>query len=204
MVSFVGVLRPLRLRFEAEAVISLSACLDAPIRPPRSRDDLGVKNRVKDLGVIVGAFRGLLPCCLLRLGSAGDEPRVSPLDEVVQLDTGFSCDPHGVKSSIPAALELHIYSVAREPLSGVESDEEQQSQSQMMSRRYACWYLKWQSRSYTSRLLHVGFKLSRKEVFTGHARVLYPFGAMKIFSTQGTAMQCDDLAQLRSGCGTSN
>lgn len=60
MVSFVGVLRP--LRFDAEAVMSLNACLEAPIRPPLSRDDLGVKNRVKDLGVIVGALRGLLTC----------------------------------------------------------------------------------------------------------------------------------------------
>ena len=81
MVSFVGVLR--RARFDAEAVMSLKACLDAPIRPPRSRDDLGVKKRVKVRGVIVGALRGLLPCCLLRLGSTGDEPRFSPLVEVV-------------------------------------------------------------------------------------------------------------------------
>lgn len=88
MVSFVGVLRP--LRFEAEAVISLNACRDAPIRPPLSRDDLGVKNRVKDLGVIVGGFRGLVPCRLLRLGRIGDEYRVSPLVEVAQLDGGFS------------------------------------------------------------------------------------------------------------------
>lgn len=96
MVSFVGVLRP--LRFEAEAVISLNACLDAPIRPPRSRDDLGVKNRVKLLGVIVGGLRGLrvvLPC-LLGLGSTGDEIRISPFVEVAQLDRGFSCDPRGV------------------------------------------------------------------------------------------------------------
>lgn len=94
MVSFVGVLRP--LRFDAEAVMSLNACLEAPIRPPRSKEDFGVKNRVKDLGVIVGALRGLLPCCLLRLGSTGDEPRFSPFVEVAQLDRRFSCDPSGV------------------------------------------------------------------------------------------------------------
>ena len=94
IVSFVGVLR--LLRFDAEAVMSLNACLEAPIRPPRSREDLGVKNRVKVLGVIVGALRGLLPCCLLRLGSAGDEARFSPLVEVAQLDRGFSCDQSGV------------------------------------------------------------------------------------------------------------
>ena len=94
MVSFVGVLRP--LRFEAEAVISLNACRDAPIRPPLSRDDLGVKNRVKDLGVIVGGLRGLLPCRWLRLGRTGEEHRSSPLVEVAQLDRGFSCDPCGV------------------------------------------------------------------------------------------------------------
>ncbi len=94
MVSFVGVLRP--LRFDAEAVMSLNACLDAPIRPPRSREDLGVKNRVKLLGVIVGALRGLLPCCLPTLRSTGDEPRFSPFVEVAQLDGGFSCDPNGV------------------------------------------------------------------------------------------------------------
>ena len=94
MVSFVGVLR--RLRFDAEAVMSLNACLDAPIRPPRSRDDLGVKKRVNVLGVIVGALRGLLPCFWCRLGSTGDEPRFSPFVEVAQLDRGVSCDPSGV------------------------------------------------------------------------------------------------------------
>ena len=93
-VSFVGVLRP--LRFEAEAVISLNACLDAPIRPPRSREDLGVKNRVKVLGVIVGGLRGLLPCCFLGLGSTGDEPKCSSFVEVAQLGRGLSCDPSGV------------------------------------------------------------------------------------------------------------
>ena len=61
IVSFVGVLRPLRLA--AEAVMSLSARLEAPILPPRSRDDFGVKNLVKVRGVIVGAFRGLLQFC---------------------------------------------------------------------------------------------------------------------------------------------
>ena len=93
MVSFVGALRLLRL--DAEAVMSLNACLDAPIRPPRSREDLGVKNRVKVLGVIVGALRGLLPCCLPRLGSTGEEARVSPF-EAAQLDNRVSCDPIGV------------------------------------------------------------------------------------------------------------
>lgn len=78
MVSFVGVLRP--LRFGVEAVISLNACLEAPILPPLSRDDLGVKNRVKDLGVIVGALRGLLPGFV----------------DVAQLDRGYSWDPGGV------------------------------------------------------------------------------------------------------------
>ena len=58
MVSFVGVLLPLRL--DAEAVISLNACLEAPTFPLRLRLDFGVKNLVKDLGVIVGAFLGLL------------------------------------------------------------------------------------------------------------------------------------------------
>lgn len=94
MVSFVGVLR--FLRFDAEAVMSLNACLEAPMRPPRSREDFGVKNRVKLLGVIVGALRGLLPGCLPRVGNTGDEPRISPLVEVAMLDGGFSCDPSGV------------------------------------------------------------------------------------------------------------
>ena len=94
MVSFVGVLR--LLRFDAEAVMSLKACLDAPIRPPRSRDDLGVKNRVKLLGVIVGGLRGLLPCWLLRPGSTGDELRFSLFVEAALLDRGLSCDPIGV------------------------------------------------------------------------------------------------------------
>lgn len=94
MVSFVGVLR--LLRFEAEAVMSLNACLDAPIRPPLSKEDFGVKNRVNVLGVIVGALRGLLPCCLSRVGSTGDEPRFSPLVEVARLDRRYSWDPSGV------------------------------------------------------------------------------------------------------------
>ena len=76
--------------------MSLNACLDAPIRPPRSRDDLGVKKRVNVLGVIVGALRGLLPCFWFRLGSTGDEPRFSPFVEVAQLDRAVSCDPSGV------------------------------------------------------------------------------------------------------------
>lgn len=94
MVSLVGVLRFLRL--DAEAVMSLNACLEAPIRPPRSMEDFGVKNRVKLLGVIVGALRGLLPCCLAKVGSTGDEPRFSLLVEVAMLDGGYSWDPSGV------------------------------------------------------------------------------------------------------------
>ena len=76
--------------------MSLKACLDAPMRPPRSREDLGVKNRVKDLGVIVGALRGLLRDSLPRLGSTGDEPKFSSFVEVAQLEKHFSCDPNGV------------------------------------------------------------------------------------------------------------
>ena len=94
------------MRFEAEVVISLSACLDALIRPPRFRDDFGVKNRVKDRGVIVGALRGLLPCCGLEW--RGDEPRFSPLVEVAQLNRVFSCDPFGVSFSITVVSELHV------------------------------------------------------------------------------------------------
>ena len=80
--------------------MSLNACLDAPTRPPRSKEDLGVKNRVKDLGVIVGALRGLLPCFLTRLGRIGDESRFSPLVDVAQLERGLSWDPSGVRSSM--------------------------------------------------------------------------------------------------------
>ena len=92
--------------------MSLNACLDAPIRPPRSREDFGVKNRVKVLGVIVGALRGLLPCCLPRLGSTGDEPRCSPLVEAAELDGGFSWDPSGVCSSISTVSDSHSDSTA--------------------------------------------------------------------------------------------
>ena len=87
--------------------MSLNTCLDVPIRPPRSREDLGVKNRVKDLGVIVGALRGLLPCSLLRLGSTGDEVMFSPFVEVTLLDGGFSWDPNGVSFSITIVSEGH-------------------------------------------------------------------------------------------------
>lgn len=76
--------------------MSLNACLDAPIRPLRFREDLGVKNRVKDLGVIVGALRGLLPYCLPKLGSTGDESGLSPFVDVAQLDKEVSWDPRGV------------------------------------------------------------------------------------------------------------
>ena len=91
---FVGVLRLLRL--EAAAVMSLKACLDAPILPPRLREDFGVKKRVKDLGVIVGGLRCLLPGWLLDTGSTGEEVG-SPISvDMALLDCKISCDPDGV------------------------------------------------------------------------------------------------------------
>ena len=43
---------------EIEAVISFNACLEAPTFLPLSKEDLGVKKRVKVLGVTVGFFFG--------------------------------------------------------------------------------------------------------------------------------------------------
>ena len=97
--SSVAVVR-LPARFDAEAVMSLSACREAPILPPLSSDDLGVKNRVKDRGVIVGALRGLLPSCFLGGGRTGDEVGFSPSIEAVALDRMFSWDAQGVSSPI--------------------------------------------------------------------------------------------------------
>lgn len=96
--SLVGVRLP--PPFDAEAVMSLNACREAPILPPLSSDDLGVKNRVKDLGVIVGALRGLLPSCFLAGGRTGDEVGFSPSIEAALLDNIFSWDAQGVLSPI--------------------------------------------------------------------------------------------------------
>ena len=87
-------------RFDAEVVMSLNACREAPILPPLSSDDLGVKNRVKDRGVIVGALRGLLPSCFLGGGRTGDEVGFSPSIEAAPLDKIFSWDAQGVSSPI--------------------------------------------------------------------------------------------------------
>lgn len=97
-VSLVEVLRFLRL--DAVAVISLSTCLDAPIRPPLFSDDFGVKKRVNDLGVIVGGLRGLLPCWLPKEGRTGDDLESPPSADNAVLGGRFSCDPKGVKLSI--------------------------------------------------------------------------------------------------------
>lgn len=97
-VSLVDVRLP--LRFEPELVMSLNACREAPILPPLSSDDLGVKNRVKDLGVIVGALRGLPPSCFFAGGRMGDEVGFSPSIEAALLDNISSWDAQGVLSSI--------------------------------------------------------------------------------------------------------
>ena len=52
--------------------MSLRACLEAPTLLLRSTEDLGVKNRVKERGVIVGGLRGLLLSAELKLGSEGE------------------------------------------------------------------------------------------------------------------------------------
>lgn len=73
--------------------MSLNACLDAPIRPPLSKEDFGVKKRVKDLGVIVGGLRCLLPCCFPAKGRTGEEVGSSPSVDSAVLDGKFSWDP---------------------------------------------------------------------------------------------------------------
>ena len=80
--------------------MSLKSCREAPILPPLSSDDLGVKNRVKDRGVIVGALRGLLPSCFLAGGRTGDEVGFSPSIEAALLDNIFFWDAQGVSSPI--------------------------------------------------------------------------------------------------------
>lgn len=81
-------------------MISLNACLDAPIRPPRSKEDLGVKKRVNDRGVIVGGFRCLLPLCFPGVGRIGEEAGSPPSSDTAVLDGIFSWDPRGVKFSM--------------------------------------------------------------------------------------------------------
>ena len=79
------------LRFKAEAVRFLSAFLEAPILPPLSREDLGVKKRVKDLGVIVGGLRGLPPVSFCNWGRIGDELGSCSHTAVIRrLDVGLS------------------------------------------------------------------------------------------------------------------
>ena len=84
--SLVGVRRP-GLRFAADAVISLKACLEAPIFPPRGRDDRGVKNLVKVLGVTVGRALSLFP--LLFTGTTGEEKTPS------SVAVALLCDANG-------------------------------------------------------------------------------------------------------------
>ena len=91
---------PCLLRLEAVDVMSLKACLDAPIRPPRSEDDFGVKKRVNDLGVMVGGLRCLLPGWLFEIGRTGEEEGSSQSVDMAVLYCTFSCDPDGVKVSI--------------------------------------------------------------------------------------------------------
>lgn len=58
-------------------MISLNACLAALILSLLSDDGLGVKKRVKVLGVTVGPFLGLLPTRLSKAGSTGDDIKFS-------------------------------------------------------------------------------------------------------------------------------
>ena len=82
-------------------MISLSACLDAPMRPPRFSEVFGVKNRVNDLGVIVGGLRGLLPYWLPDVGSAGEDVGSSSVNgSLAVLGGTFSCDPKRGKPSM--------------------------------------------------------------------------------------------------------
>lgn len=63
------------VRLDAEDVISLKICLEAPTFVPNPTDDLGVKNRVKVLGVTVAFFLVLpllVPSGWLDDGIGGD------------------------------------------------------------------------------------------------------------------------------------
>lgn len=61
-------------RFEAEAVISRSACLDAPTLLSLLRDDFGVKKRLNVRGVTFGPFLGFSEhWLLLARGRRGED-----------------------------------------------------------------------------------------------------------------------------------
>lgn len=98
--SFLGVFHCGRtMRFEAEAVISLKVCLDAPIFLPLPSDDLGVKKRVKVLGVTVGRFLGLPEHGLLEIGRSGGESG-SWLIFGLLLVVSMACENEGSWSTI--------------------------------------------------------------------------------------------------------
>ena len=77
MLSFVGVRRRAVafFRLVPEAVMSLNACLDAPILDPRPSEDLGVKKRVNLFGVTVGDCLRLVERVVGSMG--GDDVRFS-------------------------------------------------------------------------------------------------------------------------------
>ena len=81
-------------------MISLKTCLDVPIRPLPFKEDLGVKNRVKDRGVIVGGLRGLLPYWVPDNGTAGEDIGSFSFSNTVVLGLVFSCEPVGVRFSM--------------------------------------------------------------------------------------------------------
>ena len=60
-------------RFEAEAVISRSTCLDAPALLSLLKDDFGVKKRLNVRGVTLGPFLGFSEHWLLVVGGRRGE-----------------------------------------------------------------------------------------------------------------------------------
>lgn len=89
-------------------MISRNACLDAPTRPSFFKDDLGVKKRVKDLGVIVGGLRCLQLVCFSGRVKMGDEVGSSPSVDAAVHGNAFSWDPSGLKLSISIVYNVIV------------------------------------------------------------------------------------------------
>ena len=80
-------------------MISLRTCLEAPILPVLPAEDLGVKNRVKERGVMVGGLRSLLLEAEPLAGKDGELVRSGAGRGESSVGT-FSCEDAGVCSAI--------------------------------------------------------------------------------------------------------
>lgn len=90
-------------------MISLKACRDAPIFLPLPRDDLGVKKRVKVLGVTVDRLLGFPEHGLLGVGSDGEDGGFS--SPFGLLLVSVSCDEEASDEAncLSAIIKIIIY-----------------------------------------------------------------------------------------------